>query len=88
MEQAGTSCNHLNRARTTWNKVEPPVTRWTQQLTDTKNKKFIGETVLQYLCSIEYNISNSYCHKEHHLTCLQVELPRTEWNQDAEKVRI
>ena len=26
------------------NKVEPPGTRWTQQRTKTKNKKFIGET--------------------------------------------
>ena len=41
----GTSWNHLKRDVTTWNKLEPPVTRWTLQLNDTRNKKFIGETV-------------------------------------------
>ena len=41
----GTSWNHLKQDVTTWNKLEPPVTRWTLQLNDTKNMKFIGETV-------------------------------------------
>ena len=41
----GTSWNHLKPDVTTWNKLEPPVTRWTLQLDDTRNKKFIGETV-------------------------------------------
>ena len=34
--------NKLELPGTTWNKVVPPVTRWTQQRTDTNNKKFIG----------------------------------------------
>ena len=45
LELPGTNRNHLERAGTTWNKVEPPVTTWTQQRTETKNKKFIEETV-------------------------------------------
>ena len=34
--------NKLELPGTAWNKVVPPVTRWTQQRADTNNKKFIG----------------------------------------------
>ena len=82
LEQAGTTWNELEPTGTTWNKVEPPVTRWTQQRTDTKEQEIPRKKLcVQYHCPIEYNISNSYCHEWHHLRCLQVEPPGTEWNQ-------
>ena len=56
---------------TSWNKLEPPGTRWAQQQTDIKTKEFIVETCVQCHCPIEYNISNSYCHKELRLRCWQ-----------------
>ena len=36
--------NKLELPGTAWNKVVPPVTRWTQQRADTNNKKFIGRS--------------------------------------------
>ena len=81
----------LERAGTTWNELEPTGmeqggttwTRWIQQRTDTKNKNR-KKLCMQHHCPIEYNIANSYCHKEHHLRCLQVKSPRSsglEWNE-------
>ena len=36
--------NKLELPGTAWNKVVPPVTRWTQQRADTNNKKFTGRS--------------------------------------------
>ena len=91
LEPPGTIWNYLELAGTIWNQLEPtgmiwhyrkpPVTRWNQQQTD-KKKKEIHRNKLhtQYHCPIEYNISNTYCRKEHHLRCLQVEPSGTAWN--------
>ena len=79
---------------TTSNKVEPPVTRWIQQRTDTKNRKFIGRNCASNNISQKNIIlaRNSYCHKEHHLSVSRWNLharpwlcrshwqSRTEWN--------
>ena len=79
----GTSWNHLEQAGNTMNELEPPGrnymepsgTRWIQQRTDIKIKKFI-RTNCAYNIIIQQKqstvIGNSYCHKEHHLRCLQV----------------
>ena len=37
-----TRWNELELPGPTWNKAESPVTKWTQQRTDTKSQKFIG----------------------------------------------
>ena len=66
-----------------WNYLEPPVTRWTQQRPDTEKLEIHRRKLhMQYHCPIEYNIGNSYCHKEHHLKCLQV----LEQNRNGSKV--
>ena len=83
------SRNCLEQAGNTWNKVEPHVTRRTLQQTDTHTKKEIYKRnwACNNHCPIEYNISNSYCHKEHHLMYLQVEPPGTEWNQQLDDTK-
>ena len=79
LEQAGTSWNYLKRIGTTWNKVKPPGASRLKEhkKQETRRKKLC----VQQHCPIEYNIRNSCCHKKHHLRCLQVEPPGTEWNQ-------
>ena len=84
LEQGGTTWNKLKPSGTSWNLLEPCGTRWIQQQTDTQKKKIIHRLKrlsVQYHHPVEYNISNSYCHKGHHLRCLQVELPGKDWNQ-------
>ena len=100
-----TSWNHLERVLTTSikleppgitsNKVEPPVTRWIHQRTDTKNRKFIGRNCASNNTSQKNTIlaRNSYCHKEYHLGVSRWNLHArplsrrshwqggTEWNQ-------
>ena len=84
----GTSWNHLEPAGTTWNELEPPRTSWNHlergRITWNKTQKQEinrKELRVQHHCPTESNIGNIYSHKKHHLRCLQVKSPRTEWNQ-------
>ena len=82
LERAGTIWNELEPPRTSWNYLEPPITIWTQQRTETEKQDIHRiKMYAQCHCPIEYNISNSYCYKEHHLGCLQMEPLGTEWNR-------
>ena len=77
------------RAGTTWKEQELPGTSWnhlerevTHQRTDTEKQEIHRKKMyVQYHCSIEYKISNSYCNKKHHLRYLKLEPPGAEWSQ-------
>ena len=50
--------------------MKPPGSSWIQQRTDTKKQEIHRKKlwVQHHACNpIEYNIGNSYCHKEYHL---------------------
>ena len=75
--------NELEPPRTSRNCLEPPGTICTQQRTDTKKQKIHTKKLcLQYHCLTEYNVRNSYCHKEENLRCLQVNLERNETSNE------
>ena len=65
LQQAGNTCNEMDSASN----------RHKKQQIDRKKLCY------RHHCPIEYKFGNSYFHKEHHLRCLQVESPTTEWNQ-------
>ena len=84
LEPLGMNFNYLERAGTTKNhsnKMEPLVTTWIQQRTDTKNRKFIGRNCASNNISQKNKIleRNSYCHKEHHLSVSRWSLLAWSW---------
>ena len=85
LEPSGASWNHLEEAGTTWSHLKRKGTTYIEMDSGTKGKKrqeiHRKKLCVQHHRPIEYNYGNSYCHKEHCLRCLQVESPRTEWNQ-------
>ena len=85
LKPPGTSWNHMEQSGTTWNNLEQGETTFNEMDSATNwHKK--QEVHKKKLCTehhwlIKYKVGNSYCHKQHHLRCLQVESPRTEWTQ-------
>ena len=74
--------NELDRARTTWNKLELPENTCNDMDSTTNWYKIHRKKLyVQWYCPIEYSNKNSYCRKEHHLRRLQIKVPEMEWNQ-------